>query len=304
MWYDDIILDENVIIDESFDDSLAQIKVLETASNVIKTIFTILQAIKFQMSLSEDKELTKKMTSIMKSHPHGSRYAKGGMKFQVMVVPAPVLNAFVSPMSGVVPGQMTLFLYGGLVNLLGRNSDEIIAVSLHEIGHFLKFHMQQRILANMVVGAGIGKLIQWLVSNVKADKKFVAIVVGGLIVVSQISAMAAMAFISRLNEKEADQYAIDAGYGNALASSLSKMRSFGTYAAIEKKCGKMCQLIKKVDNALATHPETMSRVQDILKRTEVWEAMKKKDAKKLQKIAANEMYLAAREYAQQKHING
>ena len=118
---------------------------------------------------------------------------------------------------------------------------------------------------------------------------------------SQLTVMASTAFISRCLERQADEFAINTGYGKDLANALDKMQKFGTYSQIESKCGIICKTVKSIDTALASHPETKDRVQTILSKTETLKALQKMDKGGIARIAMQEMKDYSWQYAAHKH---
>jgi Zn-dependent protease with chaperone function len=284
---------KELLLQEGWQDMDIKDKVLGTASGVLRFLFWLYQAIKFAQ-LPEDKMLSKKVTDALKKHPIMKK--GGNLNIKVIVIPAAAINAFVSPASASGFGEMKIFMYGGLVNLIGRDSDDVVAIGLHEVGHFLKQHLSYHAYMQMAGTFGLMKLSEWIMKYVKENRKFMAVLATALLIMSQLTVMAGMAYLSRAMEKQADQFAIDAGYGPQLASGLQKMQKFGSYSAIQQKCGKACQAIKKIDNTLSTHPETEERIKDILKRSETFAALKSGNNNKLKQVALGEIRRYTQEY--------
>lgn len=294
----------NYLIENNIDVKarLQGLRLFGKASQIVSSLFKILKLIKYTFTIKEDKVLSAKINKIVSQHPSSWASKRGKSKhFKIIIVPSEEINAFVMGFSNLIPSNITLFFYAGLVNVLGRNSDELMAVALHEIGHLAHFHAFKSAITQIPIAAGFKKLIDLILKNSKTDSKTVAKVIIGLIVLSQLTEKAISGFFSRLNEKQADQFAIDVGYGNALAQSFKKMDRFAGVASVTK-CGNICQLVRQVEGVFSTHPEIAERSKDVLKRTEIWKAMKEKNDKKLNKLITNEMYQIAKDYAEANRI--
>jgi len=71
---------------------------------------------------------------------------------------------------------------------------------------------------------------------------------------------------SQKHEIHADEYATKLGYGKELAESLKIIEKFVEKYTERGYCGKICQLIEKLNSAIAEHPSTKKRIEIILRK--------------------------------------
>jgi Zn-dependent protease with chaperone function len=79
----------------------------------------------------------------------------------------------------------------------------------------------------------------------------------------------------RKHEYDADNYAIKAGYGKEIASSLSKLEKAYIKATQGHKCGVICKVIRRIEEAMDEHPPIRKRIEQALKNVELMKAIAK-----------------------------
>jgi STE24 endopeptidase len=111
-------------------------------------------------------------------------------------------------------------------------TDEIVAVLAHEIGHYKKKHIVQSILMSILSSGIIFYILSLFLGNLSLAEalggktaSFHLGLVGFSLLFTPVSEVSGLLFshISRKNEYQADNYAVQFGLGNALISALKKL---------------------------------------------------------------------------------
>jgi len=281
-----------------FGDWDAQFKVESKTNTFINFFMNLWNAVSLYNSSIIDPVLTKKLNGILKGG--GNVSIKQVQQWVVRIIPAPEINAFVAyPFSYIFdPGKGTIFLYAGIVKLMGRNSDELIGVILHEVGHFVKFHLPLSLVATFGKATLATHIFKWLLKFIKGGSgKGKALLIGSLLILATITLSAAWAFVSRTNERAADDFVIQYGYGEGLTKALAKMAKFSSISGLKPTCGKMCQSMNKIENAFSSHPATKERVETILNSDKLWKAMQKKKKGRYTEMLMTEIVKMVKEEA-------
>ena len=196
----------------------------------------------FKKAIKIDKKLSKRVNEILNT----------GNKWKVHQYPDRMPNAFAI-------GGNDIFVTTGLVKLLSQRGVE--AVMLHEAWHNKDLHIWKKIAyessftyliiytaitASMSVMMPIGFIIAFIMKNI--TDIFYARTMG------------------RRHENAADEYAVKYGYGPELASSLTKLENWARSKMGSRKCGRVCQIVNRISEALDEHPPTKARVETILKK--------------------------------------
>lgn len=297
--------DSDTDADSIVDAFESQEKVLGQTNSVVSFFHNLWNGISFYNRTAVDPVLTKKLNDILQGG--GNVKFKQVREWVVRIIPASTINAFVAyPYSYLFdPGKGTIFLYGGLVKLLGRKSDDLMGVILHEVGHFAKFHLHIGMGA-MAGKASLSTLITtWLLKFVKGGSgRMKALMVGSLLILATVTLSAAWGFVRRTNERSADDFVIQYGYGKGLAGALVKMNKFGSISGLKTKCGKMCQAMNKIDRAFSSHPQARERVKTLLNNDKIWKSMQKKKKGNLTEILMTEIVKMVKEDVIKKRSGG
>lgn len=185
-------------------------------------------------------------------------------------------------------GGENLYITRGLLSLL--NHDEVMAVMLHEAGHTKSFHVWQRLALEeggfLLIMGLIGKLLIPIIKLFKTDPKLAILSYVGIIMLSPMLELAKK-YWSRVNEFQADNWAVKYGYGDHLISAFKKMMN--EYKK-EKPCNNItCKLFRKYNDLMSTHPKMQKRIERILETQEAKKALidnAKNPTKALLKIAS------------------
>jgi predicted Zn-dependent protease len=128
-------------------------------------------------------------------------------RFEVRIVQFPAVNAFA------LPGGF-LFLTRPLLDFCDQTGDELAFVVGHEIGHIIKGHAMERMMANAVIGSALARVTS----------------VAGLarLPLSDLTSLLLQQSYSRDQEHEADRFGVQlaaaAGYdGHAALRLLSRL---------------------------------------------------------------------------------
>jgi Zn-dependent protease with chaperone function len=207
-----------------------------------------------------DSKRSKKLNEIIK--PLGVK-----KNFQVHIVPQKAPNAF-------TPGGKHVYITSGLLKLL--NEREVEAVLLHEVYHAIDLHIIKRmatefplyyLCAPLAVAAAMGA----------AALGPVALILGMIVfsISLGILKIPLSVIIGRRHEYGADNYAVKAGYGKDIASALNKLEKMLTRMSAGQSCGKVCKVIRRIDEAMDEHPSTKKRIEKTLKDVELLKAVSK-----------------------------
>ena len=205
-----------------------------------------------------DQKLSAKLNAIIKEM---------GVKkvFKVHVVGQKGPNAF-------TPGGSHVYITSGLLKILTER--EALAVLLHEVYHAIDLHIVKKmatefplyyIAAPIAVAAG---------ATLALPLAFIT----GLVVFTIMMGILTIPLkitMGRKHEYDADNYAVKAGYGSEIASALSKLEKEYVRLTQGQSCGKVCQVVNRIEEAMDEHPQTRKRIEVALKNTEILKAIAK-----------------------------
>lgn len=240
---------------------------LATIAIVKELVYFFIFVSNLASQMKENTDLSKKLNSTL---------VKIGNKknFTVHVVPNSIPNAF-------TPGGKHVYITKGLLKLL--TPEEIQAVLLHEVYHAKEKHVYKKmavefpfyyIAAPIAIAASIG------VAPILGPFSFIIGVAVFSIIISTTT-LPLKILMGRKQEYNADNYAVQAGYGNQLSSSLIKLEKELKKYNSKSQCGKICQVVEKINNKLDEHPETKKRVEVTLKNTELLKSLTKRNIKNI-----------------------
>ena len=204
-----------------------------------------------------DKKLTDKLNPIIKNL---------GVKkdFQVHVVPQKQPNAF-------TPGGKHVYITSGLLKIL--NERETLAVLLHEVYHAIDLHIVKRMATEFPL-----YYIAAPIAIAAAVASGPLALITGLLVFTIMMAILTLPLkitLGRKHEYDADNYAVKADYGKEIASALNKLERAYIKATQGQSCGKVCQVVNRIEEAMDEHPATRDRIERALKNAELLKAVAK-----------------------------
>ena len=208
---------------------------------VITSILSL--ASQFNKSCKIDPVLSKNINDILKSGNH----------WIVHRYPDHTPNAFALKGNHV-------FITSGFINLL--NEREQTGVLLHEVFHNKDLHTWKKV--------GVESSFIYLIAFVAITTSMTANLALGILVAYTLKISFSVAharLIARKNEIKADEFATIYGYGPDLISAFNKIEKWAKSRSSNAKCGKMCQLQRKISAAIDEHPSFKKRIEIILRKT-------------------------------------
>jgi Zn-dependent protease with chaperone function len=183
----------------------------------------------------------------------------GRKDIRVNIVKDKIPNAFAA-------GGKTIYLSSGL--LKDFSDREVIAIMLHEVYHNEKKH----IVKKLAYEYPFYYLLTFLIAS------FISGPLSGLIgllvfrIGRSIIRIPYQITIARKHEYEADSYAVRFGYGDDQISALKKLEDMYRKQMTNMQCDLFCKIYMKIDEALDEHPSMANRIENILKKKEIWQA--------------------------------
>jgi Zn-dependent protease with chaperone function len=193
-----------------------------------------------------EPKVSKKINHIMNS----------GNKWIVHVYPDNFPNAFSLGFG------RHLFITSKLLDLLSK--DELMAVLLHEVYHSTKKHTY-KFLAYKYPLFYLTSLIA--MSTAMTTGLFYLGFLAFFIANSVGNIVYNIVFSKRM-EYNADSFAVKRGYGKDLISAIAKIGNYVEKITRTQKCGKVCQVIKKIDQVIDAHPAIYKRIRKILEQSD------------------------------------
>ncbi len=201
----------------------------------------------------EDKKLSAQLKKILKD----------GKDWKVMVIVGKDPNAFCMV-------RPYVFISTGLMKMLTQ--DEVMAVLLHEAGHITNKDIWTDIIAkNSLLSILLG-VAGTMLGPMGMGVLLLIYFYGGDSFINVIFAR----IIGRFKENRADSFAVKHGYGDAMASALSKLDKFIKKMLAKEECNKMCQIGRKINDAIDEHPPFKERIERVLKAKETYNQTKNK----------------------------
>jgi len=163
-----------------------------------------------------------------------------------------------------------IFITTKLIEML--TPKQIDSVLLHEVWHSKAKHIPKQLafmypLYYLIAGAAIGT------ATATGGNFLLAYVV--LMILDSSSKGLWNILFSQRHEIHADEYATKLGYGKELVESLKVIENFAKKHTDSSSCGKICQLIEKINGVFAEHPAIRKRIELILRKsTELNKALK------------------------------
>jgi len=199
-----------------------------------------------------DKKLTKQINSFLKS-----------TKWKVIVIKEKAPNAFIM-------GPRIICITTALMKML--NKREVMGVMLHEAWHVKDLHVYKQFAYRAPLFALILMVVlaAALTPGGSAPAYLMALILFNTYEIPYSIIM------GRRHERAADSYAAKMGYGDDLISALNKLEKWYKSKVKSQPCGKVCQIINKIDRAIDEHPPIKNRIENILKSKELSKLIMKK----------------------------
>jgi len=237
----DIIKEE--IIQEY--DEIAFTLVSGTILIIIHLIILFMSAFSIINRIKVSKDLSKRLNKILKS----------GNKWIVHVYIDSSPNAFTFGFG------RHIIVSTELLNMLTNR--EVDAVLLHESYHNMKKHTYK----DLAMKYPFFYLCVYVLT-VTGIASGTLITIPGLLAVFliiKVSDIARNILMGRRMEYNADSFAVKYGYGKELISALKKINKWAEQMLKYQECGKMCQMMRKIDIAINEHPVLKDRIENVLK---------------------------------------
>lgn len=233
------------------EETIQEIEPLSTTL-IVGTIFVIVHLILFFISaygiinkISVSKELSMKLNKVLRS----------GNKWIVHVYKGLEPNAFTFGFG------RHIIVSTELLKML--NEREVMAVLLHESYHNMKKHTYKE----MAMKYPFFYLCISVIISVGMTSGSIFIIPALLIIylISKVGGITKDILVGRRMEYNADSFAAKYGYGKELISSLKKINKWVKEELSYQVCGKVCQMMRKIDSAIGEHPLLKNRIENILK---------------------------------------
>ncbi len=247
----DRYIDENVdVVHEDIISMMLIYGTMRVAFIATVMVSTYIYAISLVRTSKFSKKLTEKLRNIT-----------GNNELNVYIVHAPGYNSFN------LGGNNCYILEDMLIQL---NEEEIMAILLHEASHSIdKDVIVQRLKSDVTVIPLVVGLLTTMVSIVSPITSLM------LFVVIRIMFKLSDSAWSKKDEYKSDDYAVKHGYGDELISALKKI-SVLHKVKIKTSCkGLTCNIGRRVNDILSTHPDTRMRIDLILKNKKIYKQMDK-----------------------------
>lgn len=233
-----------------------------TVRLIAQLVTYFLAAATMRKRIKVDKNLTKRINGILRS----------GNKWIVHIFPDTTPNAFAI-------GGKHVFVTTGLTKLLDER--EIEAVMLHEVFHNKDLHLWKQF-------AMTNSFFYLLVFIATTAASSVGLFFLGFIIFYTMNKVVSILYnrlLGRRHEKKADEFAVKHGYGKDMASALLKMEKYIEKMRERTQCNTLCQLERKISDALDEHPPLKKRVEIVLRKSdELGSVMKSASFAKINKF--------------------
>lgn len=188
-----------------------------------------------------------KLTSVVRDIVHDN-------ELTCYKIPDPTPNAFNI-------GTSSLYYYTGIHKLVGDK--ELIAIMLHEYGHYVGGHVWEK-LAGLTVAIGLlAGTMALVLSGLPVIAGSIAIVIVQILFGPVVMAIMNK-LIGRPQEYFADSYAAKHGYGRELITALKKLDSYIRGELCKGLTKQDCDDIIKDRHRWDEHPELEDRIRNIL----------------------------------------
>lgn len=155
-------------------------------------------------------------------------------------------------------GTPDLYITSALMKILTEK--EIIAVLLHEYGHYKHKHSDKSVgmffSSNILLAVTAGVILKMSANP-------------ALIVLAIVLKKTIVAKINRTMEYTADNFAVEYGYGEHLASSFRKVEAWIVKNICKTTDRDKCDIVKKRIYIMSTHPPLEKRARVILNKMDV-----------------------------------
>jgi Zn-dependent protease with chaperone function len=148
-----------------------------------------------------------------------------------------------------------IFITKSLIDFVTKR--ELDAILLHEAYHVIKKHGYKKMMIDLP--------FMYLITSMTTIFSLNLLAFGLLILLlKSVKKFTIDLMISRFMEYNADSFAVKYGYGKELISVFKKLKKI--INKIKKNdCGKICQIILKLNTIIDEHPSLKNRIEKILK---------------------------------------
>lgn len=231
---------------------------LRLASNLISFLLITSALVK---QIKVDPKQTKQLNNILK-----------GSKWVVHSYPEKSPNAFAI-------GGKHVFITTGLTKIL--NQKEIDAVLLHEVFHNKDLHIWKQFASDH----SFFYLVVFVSLSIAFSTGLFYLGAVAFVLSNSLYRVLYNRLVGRKHEIKADEFAVKYGYGKELISALDKMEKIVQKMQSKKYCGNLCQVERKISDAIDEHPPFKKRVEMILRKTdELGKVIKSKNFAKIKKF--------------------
>jgi Zn-dependent protease with chaperone function len=154
-----------------------------------------------------------------------------------------------------------IYISRSLIKMLLKR--ELEAVLLHEAYHVKASHTIKKIAIKYPIFA----LVLGLITSAGMAWYLVPVLFA---IMTKIIKIPFEMITSRKMEINSDSFAVKYGYADELVSALTKIQKILKEIESKHQCDAMCQLFRKMDDAISTHPTLESRIKNILKKKEIY----------------------------------
>jgi Zn-dependent protease with chaperone function len=187
----------------------------------------------------------------------------------------------IGPNAMAIFGSSTIFITKELVDMCSER--EIIAICMHEMSHVMTHDNLLGLLAKY--GSALSIILLFL--KVADGEKFrrSSDVFKGIISILSIIAFCLIPTVllnrtlGRWMENKSDSYSAKMGFGKDLISALKKINKWADQQNKNYRPNSVEKFLDKISNAIDEHPPLKERVENILKKEELYNAINKKNIK-------------------------
>lgn len=169
---------------------------------------------------------------------------------------------------------------GFLNNLTDR---EVMSILLHEVNHMKSF---KSIIIKLTTFSSknfiLFKFLEAITENIRNgfNKRLLNLYV--IVLLLYIAIYIPSFMFSRKEEYESDEYVIRFGYGKDLISAFEKMKK--RQIVKDEKRTNLEKILKMINDLERTHPTLENRINNLIKKTELYEAIIENNDSKIKKV--------------------
>lgn len=229
------------IQNENVDTIIAGAAVIGSALVIGNLISMFAGTLSITNSLKVNKELSDRINGILNS----------GNKWIVHVYPERGPNAFSLGFG------RHIFVTSSLLKIM--NEREVDAILLHEVYHSAKHHTPKRLMMQYPLYYIAAAVAMAATTSAIPFTAFFA-----FWLVNNVGNILYNITMGRRHEVKADDFAVQQGYGKDLIAAFKKLEEWISKKTKSRVCGRVCQIMNKIDQAIDEHPTFEVRIKRIL----------------------------------------